>query len=320
MNYTRTIHHIFKRHHSSFHITPELKQALEQRKPIVALESTIISHGMPYPQNVETAREVEAIVRQQGAIPATIAILKGKVHIDDNQLEYLGKTGRQAIKTSSRDLPYVVAMEKTGATTVAGTMKLAEKIGIPVFVTGGIGGVHRGAEESFDVSADLTELGRTPIAVLCAGVKSILDIEKTLEVLETQGVTVATIGEHAHQFPAFYTPTSGFKSPLKLDNVTEAAKIMVAHHHLRMKTGMLFAVPIPEGSAADAESIQIAIQTAIMDARKNKVTGKDETPFLLKRITELTEGKSLASNIALVKNNAKIGGQLARVYAEMYRE
>ncbi|CEG66759.1 hypothetical protein CU097_004713 [Rhizopus azygosporus] len=295
-----------------FTITPEIKDALKRNGPVVALESTIISHGMPYPQNVETARSVEAIVREQGAIPATIAILNGKVHIglNDDQLDYFGKNGPAAIKASRRDLPVILAQGKSGATTVASTMILARAAGIPVFVTGGIGGVHRGASESFDISADLTELGRTPVAVVCAGVKSILDIPKTLEVLETQGVTVATVGT-TRQFPAFYTPNSGFDSPYHVETAQDAAKIILANHELQMNSGVVFAVPIPKESAADTKSIQEAIDTAITEARTENIKGKEETPFLLKRIAELTKGESLSANIALVKNNAKIGGQIA---------
>ncbi|KAF1797307.1 pseudouridine-5'-phosphate glycosidase [Mucor lusitanicus] len=295
-----------------FVITPEIKAAIERKGPVVALESTIISHGMPYPQNVETAKAVENIIREQGAIPATIALLDGKVHIGltDETLEHLGKIGPKAQKTSRRDLSVVLSQNKAGATTVASTMILARAAGIPVFVTGGIGGVHRGAEQSFDISADLTELGRTPVAVVCAGVKSILDIPKTLEVLETQGVTVTTIGKN-NQFPAFYTPDSGFKSPYHVEDPLDAAKSIHANHELEMNSGMVFAVPIPSASAADAASIQHAIDTAIAEARANNVHGKEETPFLLKRIAELTKGESLAANIALVKNNAKIGGQIA---------
>ncbi|CDH53349.1 indigoidine synthase a family protein [Lichtheimia corymbifera JMRC:FSU:9682] len=295
-----------------FTITPEIQKALAANGPVVALESTIISHGMPYPQNVETARAVQDIVRDNGAIPATIAILKGRVHIglDDDTLETLGKLGAEAQKTSRRDLASVVAQGKSGATTVASTMILARAAGIPVFVTGGIGGVHRGAEKSMDISADLMELGRTPVAVVCAGVKSILDIEKTLEVLETQGVSVHTMGE-SQQFPAFYTPYSGFNSPGRIATEKEAANVILANHNLELNSGMVFAVPIPKDDAADAQGIQDAIQSAVAEARAQSVHGKDETPFLLKRITELTKGQSLAANIALVKNNAQVGARIA---------
>ncbi|CAO3689393.1 unnamed protein product [Rhizopus stolonifer] len=274
--------------------------------------------GMPYPQNVETARSVENIIREQGAIPATIAILDGKVHIGltEERLEYLGKTGREAIKTSRRDLPIVLSQNKTGATTVASTMLLARSAGIPIFVTGGIGGVHRGASESFDISADLNELGRTSVAVICAGVKSILDIPKTLEVLETQGVTVATVGK-TKQFPAFYTPESGLNSPYQVETALEAAKAILANHELKLDSGMVFAVPIPNESAANTKSIQGAIDQAISEARSDGITGKEETPYLLKRIAELTQGESLAANIALVKNNAKIGGKIAVLLSQL---
>ncbi|KAI8084485.1 pseudouridine-5'-phosphate glycosidase [Halteromyces radiatus] len=297
---------------SKFIFSPQVKQAIQSGGPVVALESTIISHGMPYPQNVETARVVESIVRDQGAIPATIAILNGHVHIglDKDALEELGKIGPKAVKASRRDLAPVIALKQSGATTVASTMMLARAAGIPVFVTGGIGGVHRGADQSFDISADLTELGRTPVAVVCAGVKSILDIEKTLEVLETQGVTVATVGS-SKRFPAFYTPDSGFDSPSHVPDAKTAAQVILANHDLDLKNGMVFAVPIPEEHAANSQIIQDAIDTAVQDARSHGIRGKEETPYLLKRVTELTVGKSLESNIALIKNNAVVGGQIA---------
>ncbi|KAI8076430.1 erwinia chrysanthemi IndA protein-like protein-like protein [Gilbertella persicaria] len=321
---TRRLLPIFKRQFHAlpqadkFVITPEIKAAIQNQGPVVALESTIISHGMPYPQNVETARTVEDIIRKEGAIPATIALLDGKVHIGltDKTLEHLGKVGREAQKTSRRDLSMVLSQKKVGATTVASTMILARAAGIPIFVTGGIGGVHRGAEESFDISADLTELGRTPVAVVCAGVKSILDISKTLEVLETQGVTVTTMGKDK-TFPAFYTPDSGYKSPYYLDNPLDAAKSILANHQLELNSGMVFACPIPETDAADTKSIQQAIDTAVSEARANGVVGKEETPFLLKRIAELTQGESLAANIALVKNNAHIGARIAVQLAKL---
>ncbi|KAI9485526.1 MAG: Indigoidine synthase A family protein [Benjaminiella poitrasii] len=304
---------------NQFVITPEIKYAIQNQGPVVALESTIISHGMPYPQNVETAKSVETIVRDQGAIPATIALLNGKIHIGltDHELEYLGKVGRKAQKSSRRDLSMVLSQKKTGATTVASTMILARAAGIPIFVTGGIGGVHRGAEQSFDISADLTELGKTPISVVCAGVKSILDIPKTLEYLETQGVTVATLHNQSKRFPAFYTPDSGIDSPYHIDNTLDAAKSILANHQLELNSGIVFAVPIPNESAADVKSIQNAIDTAISEARSKRITGKEETPFLLKRIAELTKGESLAANIALVKNNAKIGSQIAVHLSEL---
>ncbi|KAI9468662.1 erwinia chrysanthemi IndA protein-like protein-like protein [Zychaea mexicana] len=301
-----------------FTITPEIQNALAKKGPVVALESTIISHGMPYPQNVETARAVEDIVRAQGAIPATIAILKGQVHIglEDEKLEQLGKMGAKAQKSSRRDLALILSKRGYGATTVASTMILARAAGIPVFVTGGIGGVHRGADQSFDISADLTELGRTPVAVVCAGVKSILDIEKTLEVLETQGVSVTTIGER--RFPAFYIPDSGFDSPSCVYDESEAAELIYHNHRLELNSGMVFAVPIPKEQAADTQSIQKAIDTALAEVRSNGISGKDETPFLLRRVSELTKGESLAANIALIKNNAKVGARIAVELSKSY--
>ncbi|KAI7902799.1 Indigoidine synthase A family protein [Cokeromyces recurvatus] len=298
---------------NQFVIKPEIKAAIQNQGPVVALESTIISHGMPYPQNVETAKTVETIIRNQGAIPATIALLDGRIHIGltDQELEYLGKIGRKAQKTSRRDLAMVLSQKKTGATTVASTMFLARAAGIPIFVTGGIGGVHRGAEQTFDISADLIELGKTPVAVICGGVKSILDIQKTLEYLETQGVTVTTLDKQSKRFPSFYTPDSGIDSPYYLENTLDAAKSILANHQLGLNSGMVFAVPIPKEAAADAASIQTAIEHAISEARANNITGKEETPFLLKRIAELTQGESLVANIELVKNNARIGGQIA---------
>ncbi|KAL1932968.1 hypothetical protein VTP01DRAFT_8646 [Rhizomucor pusillus] len=303
---------------SSFSILPEVREALERKGPVVALESTIVSHGMPYPQNVETARSVQEIIRKEGAVPATIAILDGQVHIglDDKALDLLGQMGKKAIKASRRDLAYITAQGLSGATTVASTMLLAHRAGIPVFVTGGIGGVHRGAEQSFDISADLMELGRTPVAVVCAGVKSILDIGKTLEVLETQGVTVATVGQ-GKRFPAFYTPDSGFDSPMKVESPVEGAKLIAANHKLQLNSGMVFAVPIPKEDAADAESIQKAISDAVAEARSKGIFGKEETPYLLKRIAEMTKGQSLDANIALVKNNAKFGARLAVELAKL---
>ncbi|KAJ2962670.1 hypothetical protein NQZ79_g2179 [Umbelopsis isabellina] len=303
---------------SHFKISKSVQDAFESCKPVVALESTIISHGMPYPQNVETARAVEQIIYENGAVPATIAILKGKVHIglNDTELDHLGKHGKQAWKTSRRDIPYVMANSLTGATTVAGTMVFAHAAGISVFVTGGIGGVHRGSEQTMDVSADLLELGKTPVAVVCAGAKSILDIPKTLEVLETQGVPVTTIG-NSRAFPAFYTPDSGLQSPFHVTNSELAAEMIYANQKMGLQTGMVFAVPIPAEHAGDGEKIASAIKTAVQEARSQGVYGKDETPFLLKRIGELTKGDSLKANIALVKNNAVVGAKMAVSLARM---
>ncbi|KAH8550206.1 indigoidine synthase A family protein [Umbelopsis sp. PMI_123] len=297
---------------TKFKISNLVKAALNSGQPVVALESTIISHGMPYPQNVETALAVEDIIVKHGAVPATIAILEGKVHIglEKDELEQLGNIGKSARKTSRRDIPFVLANSLTGATTVAGTMVLAHAAGIPVFVTGGIGGAHRGAEKTMDISADLMELGKTPVAVVCAGAKSILDIPKTLEILETQGVPVTTIGKSA-VFPAFYTPDSGVMSPCQVPDALAAAKMIHANQEMELQNGMVFAVPIPAEHAADGRNIAKAIGTAIKEASDNDVQGKEATPFLLKRITEITKGDSLKANIALVKNNAAIGAQIA---------
>jgi len=295
----------------------EVSQALRAGKPVVALESTIISHGMPYPQNLKTANEVEKVVRANGAVPATIALLNGEVRIglDAEALETLARLGPKCRKCSRRDLPVVVAEKGNGATTVAATMYLAHLAGIRVFVTGGIGGVHRGAEQTMDISADIMELGRTPVAVVCAGVKSILDIPKTLEALETQGVSVVSVG--TKKFPAFFTPDSGSLSPFWVDTPEQGAKVIMGNKLLNLQSGMLFAVPIPEREAANAAHITKAIDQALKEADEQKVTGKDSTPFLLKRVNELSGGESLQSNIALVKNNAKFGAKLALEYAKL---
>ncbi|KAI9204804.1 Indigoidine synthase A like protein-domain-containing protein [Polychytrium aggregatum] len=293
-------------------IKKEVQEALRLGRPVVALESTIISHGMPYPENLKTAVAVEDIVRSQGCTPATIAIIDGqiKVGLSEDDLETLARTGLKAEKTSRKDLALVLSQKKTGATTVSGTMLIAHMAGIKVFVTGGIGGVHRGAEESMDISADLTELGRTPVAVICAGVKSILDIGKTLEYLETQGVTVATY--RSAEFPSFYSRSSGFKSPAVLQTTSECASLIFNNQRLGLQSGMVFACPIPEEHDMDGAAIEQAIQQALQQARDSSVQGKDVTPFLLDRVKKLTAGASLESNIALVKNNAHIGSQIAR--------
>ncbi|KAI8918582.1 Indigoidine synthase A like protein-domain-containing protein [Powellomyces hirtus] len=296
-----------------FDLHPEVAAALQQKKAVVALESTIISHGMPYPQNLETALAVEAIVREEGCVPATIAILDGrvKVGLTREDLEKLAKTGLKAKKTSRRDLALVVSQKKVGATTVSGTMVIAHKAGIKVFVTGGIGGVHRGGEDSMDVSADLTELGRTPVTVVCAGAKSILDIERTLEYLETQGVTVATYGDSA-EFPAFYTPKSGFQTIANLESPADAASLIKANAALNLSSGVVIAVPIPvEDAPKDASKIEAAVVQAVKEANATGVRGKDITPFLLDHVKRVTGGESLKSNIALVKNNARIGSRIA---------
>ncbi|KAG0005717.1 hypothetical protein BGZ80_009623 [Entomortierella chlamydospora] len=298
---------------ASLRFSEEVRLALDAKKPLVALESTIISHGMPYPQNFETAIEVEKVVRDNGAVPATIAIIDGQIQIglSQDQIRDLAKLGRNAVKASRRDLAVVMAKKQTGATTVSATMILAHRAGIPVFATGGIGGVHRGYETSMDASADLTELGRTPVAVVCAGVKSILDIGRTLEFLETQGVTVATYGQTL-DFPAFFTRTSGFKSMLKIETPKEAAELIAANHAVDLQSGIVFAVPIPEADAMNDTLVGEAIDLAIKESNEQGIFGKESTPFLLKRVNELTGGNSLKSNIALVKQNASVAAKIAK--------
>ncbi len=290
--------------------SPEVAAARTAGKPIVALESTIISHGMPYPQNVHTAREVEQVIRDAGAVPATIAIIGGKicVGLSEDQLETLGSSP-DAIKVSRRDLPYVLAQGRLGATTVAATMICAELAGIEVFVTGGIGGVHRGAETSFDISADLQELAQTSVAVVCAGVKSILDIGLTLEYLETHGVPVLAVGQPG--FPAFFTRDSGFKADFQLDSPEEQAAFIRTKWQLGLKGGVVVSNPVPLDAAMAPDEIDAIIHQALQEAQQQAVSGKQVTPFLLARIKELTGGRSLATNIALVKHNALVGARLA---------
>jgi pseudouridine-5'-phosphate glycosidase len=291
-------------------IHPEISDALKQGLPIVALESTIIAHGMPYPQNIETALEVEKIVRENGAIPATIAILDGKlcVGLNAQQLELLGNT-KDVWKVSLRDMPYVVSQKLPGATTVAATMRIASMVGIHVFVTGGIGGVHRGAENTMDISADLFEMAQTNVAVVSAGVKSILDIGLTLEYLETSGIPVVTFGQD--DFPAFYSRKSGFKSPLRLDSAEEIANLMHVKWQMGLNGSVLIANPIKQEDEVPFEKMESFIQDCIKEADNQKISGKNITPFLLKRIAEITGGDSLKSNIALVKNNAVMGAKIA---------
>jgi pseudouridine-5'-phosphate glycosidase len=288
----------------------EVQAARAAGLPIVALESTIISHGMPYPQNVEMARGVEQIIRDAGAVPATIAIIDGKICIglSEAQLELLG-TSPDAMKVSRRDLPYVLAQEKLGATTVAATMICAQLAGIQVFVTGGIGGVHRGAATSFDISADLQELARTSVAVVCAGVKSILDIGLTLEYLETHGVPVISVGQPG--FPAFFTRESGFNADFQLDTPEEQARFLQTKWRLGLAGGVVVSNPVPAAAAMDKADIDAITDQALQEADSQGVTGKKVTPFLLSRIKQLTEGRSLATNIALVRHNALVGAQLA---------
>ncbi|KAH8279561.1 hypothetical protein KR018_000976 [Drosophila ironensis] len=298
---------------------PEVRQALEQRQPIVALESTIITHGMPMPENVTTALAVEEEVRRQGAIPATIGILGGciRVGLTQEELCRLAETPReQVIKCSRRDLPFVVARKQSGGTTVAATMIIAERAGIKIFATGGIGGVHREGHVTLDVSADLTELGRTPVAVVCSGVKSILDIPRTLEYLETQGVCVASYQSPEGVFPDFYTRNSGCKVPYNLSSPEDAARLLHSWQQLKMQSGVLIGVPLPEEFAADKEQIEKAIRMATSAAQKQGISGKEVTPFLLAAIAKITKGSSLQANIALIKNNAKVAAQIAASFGK----
>ncbi|MDH8679464.1 pseudouridine-5'-phosphate glycosidase [Fusibacter bizertensis] len=291
-------------------IKPEVARAISEGKAVVALESTIISHGMPYPQNVKTALEVEALVRANGAIPATIAILGGrlKVGLTEEEVEYLGKAPN-VIKTSRRDIPFIVAKGIDGATTVATTMILAAMAGIKVFATGGIGGVHRGAQETYDVSADLQELAQTNVAVVCAGAKSILDIGLTLEYLETHGVPV--VGYQTDELPAFYTRKSGFGVDYRVDTPVELATALKAKWDLGLNGGMVITNPIPEAYEMNPELINKAIETAVKEAEEKGIKGKESTPFLLSKVKELTGGDSLDSNIQLVFNNAILASKLA---------
>ncbi|MCP4213633.1 MAG: pseudouridine-5'-phosphate glycosidase [bacterium] len=296
-----------------YDLSPEVADAIANGKPIVALESTIIAHGMPYPQNVDTARELETIIREKNVTPATIAVLGGRIKIglQPKELEYLGKADNIE-KVSRRDLPYIVSQKKDGAVTVAGTMICAAMVGIRFFVTGGIGGVHRGVESTWDISADLTELRQTSVAVVCAGVKSILDIPKTLEVLETYGVPV--IGYKTDAFPAFYTRESGHKVDFRMDSPEEAAACLRTKWEMGLEGGVLIANPIPESESASPQSIRQATETALQEAEKKGVKGKEITPFLLAKIKEVTAGKSLEANIALVKHNAQTGADIAAAY------
>ena len=292
-------------------VSPEVRQALAEGKPVVALESTIISHGMPYPKNVETALLVEKTIRENGAVPATIAIIGGrlKAGLSPDEIEYLGKAGRKVAKASRRDLAAIVARGADGATTVTTTMIIAHMAGIKVFATGGIGGVHRGAEVTMDISADLEELGSTPVMVVCAGAKSILDLGLTLEYLETKGVPV--IGYGTDELPAFYTRRSGFGVDYRVDSPEELAAMFKAHLALGMKGGMLVTNPIPEEYAMDKVVIDAAIEQALSDAKAAGIHGKETTPFLLAKVVELTGGDSLESNIRLVLNNATVAAKTA---------
>ena len=297
-------------------ISPEVKAALEAGKPVVALESTIISHGMPYPKNVETALLVEQPLRDNGAVPATIAVIGGrlKAGLSKEEIEYLGKTGRGVAKASRRDLPALVARGADGATTVTTTMIIAHMAGIQVFATGGIGGVHRGAETTMDISADLEELAQTPVMVVCAGAKSILDLGLTLEYLETKGVPV--IGYGTEELPAFYTRKSGFGVDYRVDSPEELAAMFAAQRDLGFKGGMLVTNPIPEEYAMPKDVIDAAIEQALRECKEQGVHGKETTPFLLARVVELTGGDSLESNIQLVLNNARVAARTAAALAK----
>ena len=298
-------------------INPEVEQAIAEGKPVVALESTIISHGMPYPQNVETALNVERIIRENGAVPATIAIIGGrlKAGLTAEEIEYFGKKGQAIHKASRRDLAVLCARGEDGATTVTTTMIIAHMAGIKIFATGGIGGVHRGAETTMDISADLEELGQTPVMVVCAGAKSILDLGLTLEYLETKGVPV--IGYGTEELPAFYTRQSGFGVDYRIDTPKELAAAFKAQHELGFHGGMLVANPIPEEYAMPKATIDAAIDQAINECNAKGIHGKETTPFLLARVAELTGGNSLASNIRLVYNNAKVAAQTAVEYCKL---
>ena len=298
-------------------VKPEVAQAIAQGKPVVALESTIISHGMPEPPNVETALKVEEIIRANGAIPATIAILGGrlKAGLTPEEIEYLGKQGQKVTKASRRDLSVLVAQGADGATTVATTMMIAHMAGIKLFATGGIGGVHRGAETTMDISADLEELGQTDVMVVCAGAKAILDLKLTLEYLETKGVPV--LGYQTQELPAFYTRTSGLKVDYRVDSPEMLAKVLKTQHDLGLHGGILVTNPIPEAYSMDAQAINAVIDQAIAEAEAKGIHGKETTPFLLAKVKEITGGDSLEANIQLVFNNAKLAAQTAAAYAKL---
>lgn len=295
-------------------IAPDVQHALLTGRAVVALESTIISHGMPYPQNVATALQVEDEVRKHGAVPATIAIVGGrlKAGLSREEIEQLGRAGHAVTKVSRRDIPFIVARGTLGATTVAATMVIAAMAGIRVFATGGIGGVHRGAQESFDISADLQELAQTPVAVVCAGAKSILDLRLTLEYLETQGVPV--VGYQTDALPAFFTRDSAFKVDYRLDSAAEIAAVLKAKWAMHLKGGMVIANPVPAEFAMPRAAIDQAIDQALQEATQQGIAGKESTPFLLARVCELTGGDSLASNIQLVLNNARLAAAIAIAY------
>ena len=297
-------------------ISEEVLNALKNNLPVVALESTIIAHGMPYPQNVETALLVEETIRKNGAIPATIGIINGvpTIGMSKEEIEDFGKR-KDVLKVSRRDLPYVIAKKEYGALTVATTMIFASKVGIKIFVTGGVGGVHRNAEKTFDISADLIELATTPLIVVCAGIKAILDLEKSLEVLETLGVSV--VGYKSDNLADFYTPDSGLKVDRNMISAQEIAKAMKVKEEYNLRGGILVSNPIEENNAADKTQIDEAIEIAIKEMEEKNIKGKECTPFLLKKIVELTDGESLKANISLILNNAKVGAEIAKEYVKL---
>jgi pseudouridylate synthase len=297
--------------HEILHIAPEVAAALRAGRAVVALESTIITHGMPYPANVATAREVEEVVREKGAVPATIAILNGKIRIglEDPELEALAKT-RRVIKLSRADLAFAVATGRTGSTTVAATMICAHLAGIAVFATGGIGGVHQGVEQTLDISADLDELARTPVTVVCAGAKALLDLPRTLEYLETRGVPVVCY--QSDEFPAFWSRTSGLAAPLRLDATEDIARFIATRKALGLDGGMVIANPLPAEAEIPRSEIDGLIAVAVQEAKTRGVTGKAVTPYLLGRMLELSDGRSLTTNMALVKNNAALAAEIAK--------
>lgn len=298
-------------------ISQEVKEALAEGRPVVALESTIISHGMPYPKNVETALKVESIIRECGAIPATIAIIEGRLVVgcSKEEIERLGKKGLEVTKVSRRDIPFIVAKKADGATTVAATMYIAHLAGVGVFATGGIGGVHRGAETTMDISADLDELQETSVMVVCAGAKSILDIGLTLECLETRGVAV--VGYRTDDMPAFYTQKSGYKVDYRLDSPEEIAAAYYAKNAVGLKGGMLIANPIPDEYAMDSDYINKNIEEAVAECEKLGIHGKKTTPYLLDKIQKLTSGQSLEANIQLVYNNARLASAISAALSEL---
>lgn len=303
--------------HDRLILAPKVADALARKRPVVALESTVISHGMSYPRNLETARDLEAAVREEGAVPATIAVMDGRIRVglDDAALERLANGGKSVWKLSRRDLPVALATGALGATTVAATMIAARLAGIALFATGGIGGVHRGAETSFDVSADLDELARTSVCVVCAGAKSILDLPKTLEVLETRGVPVLGFG--TDEFPAFYSRRSGMRVSHRCDNVNEVAEILRAKWDLGLDGGVLLANPIPAADELDADAMEQAVIAALADAESKKIKGKDVTPHLLAALERITGGRSLDANIALIRNNARVAARVATAFSAL---